>query len=399
MRTHRWAALAVWALLGWGMAARGGFAFSFLFYSYSLIAAYGWAVRWIGLRGVRVTRAVRSADGGVPPDGAFETGDEAIVEVTLRRPFALPVPWLVVRERIGEAEHDLLRGPWWTTRATYRYGLPLPRRGVYAFEPTELWAGDPFGVVQQRVRVRSSAAEVVVAPRPRRFGYEVEQAILSLGAGKAGAARRDGGEWTDVRAYRDGDSLARVLWKLAARSDDWYVRTEEPARAAAETAVVVDADGADAAAIDGCAEAAAGVAVALGARRRAFRLYAAGAEGGWRRRLAALAADSPPAIRGTAAPGGAAGVVVVAAGGALRPETAALCREWRAGGREVLLLLARGDGEARDARGGAGADLPDELAAWLRRSGVRIAVTDAAGDRLAAEGGGRIDDASYSVPS
>ncbi|WP_309123187.1 DUF58 domain-containing protein [Paenibacillus sp.] len=397
MRTHRWAALAVWALLGWGMAARGGFAFSFLFYSYSFIVAYGWAVRWIGLRGVRVTRAVRCPDGAAPPDGAFEAGEEAIVEVTLRRPFALPIPWLVARERIGEAEHDLLHGPWWSTRATYRYALPLPSRGVFAFEPTELWAGDPFGIVQQRVRARGTAIpEVIVAPRARRFGYEVEHAILSLGDGRAAGLRRDGGERTDVRAYRDGDSLARVLWKRAARSDEWYVRTEEPPRAATETAVVVDA--AVAAATDDCAEAAAGVLVALGVRRRTFRLYAAavaaGNAGGWRRRLAALEVAAPPIRAGAATLGGASGVVVVA-GGALRPETAALCREWQTGGRDVLLLLARGEPGVRP----GDAELPEELASWLRRAGVRIAVTDAAGDRIAAEGGGRDDDGRFSVPS
>jgi len=392
MRTHRWAALAVWALLGWGMAARGGLAFSFLFYSYSVIAAYGWAVRWFGLRGVRVSREVRYPDGSAPLDGAFEAGDEAIVEVTLRRPYALPVPWLVARERVGDAEHDLLRGPWWSTRATYRYALPLPSRGVFAFEPTELWTGDPFGIVQQRARARGPAtSEVVVAPKARRFGYEVEHAVLSLGEGRAQAARRDGGELTDVRAYRDGDSLARVLWKRAARADALFVRTEEPPRAATETAVVVDA--VDAATTDDCAEAAAGVLVALGARRRTFRLYAAGGEGGWRRRLAALEASAPPVRAAGASALGAASGVVVVAGGAVRPETAALCREWQAGGRDVLLLIARGAPASR-----AAADIPEELATWLRRSGVRIAVTDAAGEAIVKEGG-RLDEDSFSLPS
>jgi uncharacterized protein (DUF58 family) len=372
------------------MVARGGLAFSFLFYSYSVIAAYGWAVRWIGLRGVRVTREVRYPDGTAPTDGAFEAGEEAIVEVTLRRPYALPVPWLVARERVGEAEHDLLHGPWWSTRATYRYVLPLPSRGVFAFEPTELWAGDPFGIVQQRARARGPAtSEVVVAPKARRFGYEVEHAVLSLGEGRASVSRRGGGELTDVRAYRDGDSLARVLWKRAARSDDLYVRTEEPPRAATETAVVVDP--ADAVAVDGTAEATAGVLVALGARRRAFRLYSAGGEGGWRRRLAALEASAPPVRAAGAAAMGAASGIVVVAGGEVRPETAALCREWQAGGRDVLLLLARGEGASRG-------ELPEELASWLRRSGVRIAVTDASGDFIVTEGG-RVDDDRFSYPS
>ncbi|HZG57778.1 DUF58 domain-containing protein, partial [Paenibacillus sp.] len=244
MRSHRWAVLAAWALLGWGFAARGGFAFSFLFYTYSLIAAYGFAVRWFGLAGVRVSRTVRSSDGRETFDGAFEAGDEAIVEVTLRRPFALPLPWLVVRERVGEAEHDLFFGAWWSTRATYRYALPLPRRGVFAFEPAELWAGDPFGLVQHRSRARSAPQDVAVAPRPRRYGYDVDRALLALGAGRQGRLRREGDEPADSRPYRDGDSLSRVLWKLAARTDEWRVRREAAPAGAEETAIVVDASGA-----------------------------------------------------------------------------------------------------------------------------------------------------------
>lgn len=280
MRAHRWAALAVWALLGWGMVARGGNTLLFLFWTYSFIAAYGWAVRWFGLQGVRVTRVVRGADGSTPPDGAFAVGEEAEVEVTLTRPLALPIPWLVVRERIGDAEHDRLHGPWLTRKTAYRYVLPLTQRGVFAFEPAELWAGDPFGIVPQRVRVRSGRVEVAAAPRPRSLGYETVKLLLSLGEGNRVPARGGDDEGSELRAYREGDPLTRVLWKLAARSDDWLVRQPEQSRSAAETAIVVAAPGPDEAdRLEDCASAAAGAAVALGSRRRAFRLLADGVGG------------------------------------------------------------------------------------------------------------------------
>ncbi|MCI3922801.1 DUF58 domain-containing protein [Paenibacillus sp. TRM 82003] len=388
MRTHRFASLAVWALLGWGLIARGGNTFLFLFWTYSFIVAYGWAVRWFGLQGVRVSRDVRTEDGTTPPDGAFTVGEDAIVEIALTRPAPLPIPWLIVREKIGEAEHDRLHGPWLTTKAVYRYALPLPKRGVYAFEPAELWAGDPFGIVQQRVRVRTGRVEVAAAPRPRPLGYETVQLLLTLGEGARGSSRRGGDERTELRAYREGDPLTRVLWKLAARTDDWFVRQPERSNAADEVTIVVESPGPEEASrLDGVAEAAAGVAVVLGSRRRPFRLSVdgdAGGSGGWRRALAAMTvatgdeagsgASAGPwrgQLRGALPARSTAAVVVCAS---MRPDTAALCREWQAAGREVLVLLARG--------GGLGSALPEEWATWLHRGGVKVVELTESGERL-----------------
>ncbi|HZG76489.1 MAG TPA: hypothetical protein VEZ72_11605, partial [Paenibacillus sp.] len=207
---------------------------------------------------------------------------------------------------------------------------------------------------------------------------------------------------------------------------------------------------ASAADLDACAEAAAGAAVALGARRRAFRLYAGGAAGfgsapaaagDWRRRLAALAMATNASAEGAAMPpaglnaAGAhlsrAGAVVVVAD-ALRPETAALCRTCAAGGRDVLLLLAKRTAigerssataapgapspasaspasaspasasrasESRASAGGApGEPAPDALLSWLLRRGVRVASLDDDGERLLVEGGGA-DGSTRAVPS
>jgi len=378
LRMHRFAALALWALLGWGMTARGGFTLHFLFYTYTCIVGYGWLIRWIGLRGVRVERVVRAADGSTPPEGAFDAGEEAVVVATLRRSFALPLPWLVVRERIGEFEYDLLHGPWLTSRATFSYLLPLPERGVYGFEPTALWTGDPFGVVPLRMAAANEGGEVVVAPKARVLGPEAEDALRRLAAAGGGAQRREGDERTELRAFRDGDPLSRVLWKLAARSDEWVVRVPEAKRLPEETLVLVDASGADAEAADACAEAAAGVVAALAAQRRPFRLLAvggaasAGAFGiapGWRRSLAELAPAAPDApVPPAANPAG--GVVCVCA--ALRPQAAALCRSARASGREAAVLLVGGRGPA-GAAGSSASKSGLELAAQLAHYGVSIA--------------------------
>jgi len=383
VKTHGWAALAIWMLLGWGMWARGGFTFSFLFYTYSFIAAYGLLIRWVGLYGIRMRRAVvRPEDGAEPADGTFTAGTEALVLVTLERRVALPIPWLVVRDRAADAEHDKLHGPWLGRTLVYEYVLPLPKRGVFSFAPAEVWAGDPFGVVTQRKRVRTGLREIAVSPVPRAYGYEAERAILSLGEGVRGRARAGDEERSDYRAYRDGDPLTRVIWKMAARTEEWFVRRTQSASEAEETAIVVDRRSVTSAeAADRCAEAAAGAIVALGSRRRAFRYSEAGAapDGyapGWRRSLAALQPmTDAPILNSTAISPRAGAVIVVCAG--LSAELADACREWRASGREVLVLQVRGEEQADE----------NKLHAWLERGGIRLFELLAQGERTIAEGG------------
>lgn len=384
MKARSLGSLIVWLLLGWGLWARGGFTFAFLFTTYSFIVVCGFSIRWPGLAGVRASRTVLRSDGTEPRDGTFAAGEEAEVEVVLERPWALPIPWLVVRERIGDAEYDLFHGPWLGKTIRYRFTLPLPERGVFRFEPMELWAGDPFGIVTQRLTVRTGQREIAAAPKPRMYGYESESMMLSLGEGTRGLARPGGEERLDYRAYQEGDSLTRVMWKLAARTEEWFVRRWEAASAGEETAIFVDQRSlADSEAADRAAEAAAGVIAALGSHRRAFRLMVSGVEAaGWRRALAALQPGSSKMLDPSAAAGlewglppGSSGAIVVCAG--MTPELAERCCRWQAGGQDVLVLYVNA----------SGAPLTEEWAAWLQRGGVRLIEVQPQGERVLAEGG------------
>lgn len=375
MKTYRWLAFLVWLLLGWGLWARGGFTFSFLFYSYSFIAIYGLCIRWIGLSGVRVSRAVLRTDGTEAEDATFTAGEEAVVEVTLERPWPLPIPWLVVRERLGDAEYDLLHGAWLSKKTSYQFILPLPERGVFPFAPVEMWAGDPFGIVTHRCYVRTGQREIAVAPAPRIYGSEAEMMMLALGEGVRGSARPGGEEGSDYRLYREGDALTRVMWKMAARTGEWFVRRFEAANAGESTAILIDRrslSGAKAA--DRAAEAAAGAILVLGSRRRQFRLLAdLGPSVHWRRALAELSPDETAAI--SSLPAGTSAVIVICAD--LSAELADACCRWQANGRDVLVLAIR----ASDA------PLAAEWVAWLHRGGVRLMELLPQGERLLAEGG------------
>lgn len=396
-------AAAAWAVLAWWLMGRGGFAAAFLFSVYSLILAYGIAVRRIGLIGVRAEREMRGPDGTVPLDGTYETGEEAMVRVTLHRRIPFPVPWLIVKERVGAAEHAMFCGAWFTRRLAYEYALPLPHRGVFVFEAPEVWSGDPFGVLQFRVRARGvraegaraaadradgagggcaadvgPAAEVAVAPRPSALGDEALRALLALGAGRGAAPRRmasdPDGERLETRAYEEGDSPARVLWKLAARTGEMRVRIWEPPHDGLETAVLLQAGpGDDDAALDRCAAAAAGALKVLAGSGRKPRLLGCGGAGpvcGPMSDRRALAEWGAAADRGASASNGAESLRLPERTGSavivcdvLRPETADLCRGVLAGGRDALVLACGGRDSA-----------PQELAGRLRRMGARLVV-------------------------
>ncbi|WP_199617572.1 DUF58 domain-containing protein [Paenibacillus alkalitolerans] len=371
MKIYGWAAAAVWVLLGAAYAYQRGFAFGFVFFAYSLLCIYGIIAGWIGLRGVKATRIVYK-DGGPAVPATFTAGDEAAVEVTLRRPFPLPLPWVAVRDRAGGWRHDRLCGPWLGDELKYRYLLPLPERGVYRFEHLELWTGDPFGIVTRKLRVPMPADEAVAAPKPFLFDAAAERALLPLSE-----EDRYGG----VRPFRDGDPVKSIVWKTAARTGQWMVRSPEDHGTIRDAAVLVDATvsgrGDDSKALlDLCAEAAAGVCAALTRHRLSFGVWDGSARSrnaSWAYRFAALepyvGTSFADAARKSAAFGPETSIVIVSP--SADGDAVVLCRDLRARGTHVVYIFV--------SLGTRASERERAALEWIARSGCRVVKLEKSG--------------------
>lgn len=109
--------------------------------------------------------------------------------------------------------------------------LPLSARhvGQYSVALQSVTVSDLFGLFAWRKKLRSGAAVLTVLPRP----FAIDKPRFTLGDDGAAALSRTQEDYNapeDVRAYRPGDAMKRVHWKLSSRKQElWVRRFETPA--------------------------------------------------------------------------------------------------------------------------------------------------------------------------
>ena len=106
--------------------------------------------------------------------------------------------------------------------------LPLPARhvGLYDAQLSYVIVSDIFGLLALRTRPEALAVPLAVLPRP----FDIEKPRFALGdEGNAALARsqEDYNAPEDVRAYRPGDAMKRIHWKLSSQKRELLVRRFE----------------------------------------------------------------------------------------------------------------------------------------------------------------------------
>jgi len=100
--------------------------------------------------------------------------------------------------------------------------LPSPARGVTRLPQWELRTRYPFGWFRAWTYVQSPI-DVFIAPSPR--GHRALPATAAGAAGPRTESRSDGEEeFAGLRAYRPGDALKHMAWKVVARGQEPAVR-------------------------------------------------------------------------------------------------------------------------------------------------------------------------------
>jgi uncharacterized protein (DUF58 family) len=103
----------------------------------------------------------------------------------------------------------------------------LTKRGEYLLGPTEIRAGDPFGLFEQRIHF-STNDKLIIIPSYEKLKFFPEPSGYLTG-GKAQKTRRTevSPYAVSVRDYYPGDPLRRIDWKTSARFDKIMVKEFE----------------------------------------------------------------------------------------------------------------------------------------------------------------------------
>lgn len=140
------------------------------------------------------------------------------VQVTYRS--LLPVPWLIITDRIGIREYRKLLFPAMKRRLEYTYRLNQVPRGVWSSIYSEVEWGDMFGWFRTSRSVQSDTGGIIVLPRPAEWpeaqvpmhgsdmDFEDERVRFHVWNEMRGSGVRD---------YVPGDPMNRIHWKNSAK--------------------------------------------------------------------------------------------------------------------------------------------------------------------------------------
>ncbi|GAB7387787.1 DUF58 domain-containing protein [Bacillaceae bacterium] len=203
---------------------QGGFASWFLFYGAISLALYV-LLTYFAFTGLRIERRIKKS--------RLRPGETLEVEMRLSRSARIPVPWLVVWDRLPNglrhaAQARQIVFPWFKKNVTVSYRVPAVQRGVYVLQDIECEFGDLFGFLRRRMGF-SVSDEVIVYPAIQPLAYRFPG--YKHDAGRLYGQSVAGGDGTTVASVRDyvpGDKLSRIHWKASARSLAWKTKEFAP---------------------------------------------------------------------------------------------------------------------------------------------------------------------------
>jgi uncharacterized protein (DUF58 family) len=202
-----------------------------------LVALASWLWQWGCFHGVTYRRRLSQKR------AFFGEEIELTLEVVNRK--LLPLTWLEVEDEVPEGltfrnahlAHSYkprrrllvhLCSPKWYERIRRRYRVACSQRGIHAFGPATLRAGDLFGVAIQR-RDEPEVDRLIVYPKIvplERLGLAVQGPFGDLV--RAYALWEDPAYLAGVRAYQAGDPLRRIHWRASARLGSLQTKLLEP---------------------------------------------------------------------------------------------------------------------------------------------------------------------------
>ncbi|MEG0144658.1 MAG: DUF58 domain-containing protein [Clostridia bacterium] len=159
----------------------------------------------------------------------IERGVSVPIIATVRHMSLIPVRLIALKLALPDdagAPEALELDPLPFIQKDYELEITCPHRGVYPIGVTAMAASDVFGLFRLSRKVENCFFQVEVVPRLRRL----PAMALSPGDMEDNRLTRmteDNASPADVRAWRTGDALKKVHWKLSMRKRELMVRTYE----------------------------------------------------------------------------------------------------------------------------------------------------------------------------
>lgn len=161
-----------------------------------------------------------------PDTPKVERGGEAHLLVALRSASPLPAAACELLLETPTGSLTAFVYPGWRNPRTVSFPISLPHVGVAQPRVVAVFARDVFGLFRLRRRIKGPAPEIIVLPR----FFSVEKLHFARqddGRALPNRASEDITSPEDVRAYREGDSMKRIHWKLSLRKRELLVRRFE----------------------------------------------------------------------------------------------------------------------------------------------------------------------------
>lgn len=160
-------------------------------------------------------------------------GENFQVRAELANDSRLPVPQLMLRLAVRaypEREELLLKGKLMLDgreRGSLCFQLDSTHCGCLEIRPNQLVVTDFLGVFQRRCRVDSREKSLLfILPEVLRSRQPLPEAqgLFPEGEEDNGTQGMEAMDVSEIRSYREGDSLKQVHWKLTARLNELMVR-------------------------------------------------------------------------------------------------------------------------------------------------------------------------------
>ncbi|GGF83903.1 hypothetical protein GCM10010913_01740 [Paenibacillus aceti] len=241
-----WKAASLWLVCLLYVLFQGGKTSIMLFAMVNVLMIYWFICSIAGVERVKGQR-ILTVKGEPIAKIALQAGTQVEVRLRLQLPTFVPLPYLIVREKLQKHNGDSWKYedsvvPRLGSHSELIYQTPPLERGRYNFKATECRSQDIFGLLEHEGKFQTEGEfyvlpQRVFIPRWQLLGHH------SRYSGPETTLLQSCRETTQINGVRDyiyGDRISRIHWNATAKTGEWKSKEFER-ESIPKTMIVLDA--------------------------------------------------------------------------------------------------------------------------------------------------------------